>query len=76
VSKALSDKYQDRSIVTRARVPRQVVETCGIFVDSEPMDVFGRRLLPEDTDLAQQFYSWRAGNPAEQLRQKQEARNA
>jgi hypothetical protein len=53
-----------------------VVETCGIFVDSEPMDVFGRRLLPEDTDLAQQFYSWRAGNPAEQLRQKQEARNA
>lgn len=36
------------------------------------MNIFTRRLLPETTDLAQEFYEWRAGNPAEQLRQKQE----
>ena len=52
-----------------------VVHTCGIYVDTEPMDIWNRRgPLPPEKRLRELFFEWRAGNPGEKLRQKQEDR--
>ena len=48
-------------------------DACGIYVDTEPMDTWSRRgPLPLDKRLESLFIEWRAGNPAEKLRQAQE----
>ena len=53
-----------------------VERTCGIYVDTEPMDTWNVKgpLAPEKR-LQELFFEWRAGNPGESLRQAVERKD-
>lgn len=47
-----------------------IEKTCGIYVDTEPMNIWGlNRPIKPGKRLQKLFFEWRAGNPAESLRQ-------